>query len=316
MSIILILAGFSCKESSKIGQKYNKQLVTEPCIDTTVVEFKPNFIVKTKQFLNGDTLKWQLSKIEYFYDSLIIKEIYHNHMTSENNAFVDGEYQYFYDKNNRLKFKYYIESTSGDTTKSCYEYFNNNRDYNELVYDFKRRLKSGMPHGDIIEEDDLTKERIWLYNETITHFYDDSNNLIQLYQPIIDKDFIVQNKYTYKYQGNKLIEENSYLNDTVLYWTEKYEYKPDEIIMTHNNIKEKNNKWIIPYYFEISKLDKYGNVIEIEEIDNNKKLMNRFLNSYDLKNRLIKMECFDNQNNLKVCHKLQYELLGQTIPQN
>lgn len=308
LTILLIIIGYSCSLTNKIGQSNKFQI--EPCIDTTVIEDRPNLIVKTTQFLNGDSIKGRISKIEYFHDNLILKEINRDHMTSEYEGSVNGDYQYFYDKNKRLNFKYFIEYQSGDTTKYCREYFSNNRDYKELEYDFRRRLKSGMPHGDIIEEQDLTKERIWLYNTTRIYYYDENSNLVQLYQPIKDSVIYVQNKYTYKYQGIKLVEETSYLNDTLLYWIEKYEYKPDEIIMTHNNLKiEKGNPWIIPSYFKISKLDNDGNPIEIEEIDNNKNLMTRFLNYYDSNNRLVKMECFDKQNTLKVCHKILYEKL-------
>jgi hypothetical protein len=306
LTISIIIAVYSCSLTKKFGPSNKHQI--EPCIDTTFITYKPNLIVTTQQFLNGDSIEGLISKIEYFHDSILVKEIYRGHMTSEYEGLGDGDYQYFYDKNKKLKFKYFIDYRSGDTTKYCCEYFINNRDYKELEYDLRRRLKTGMPHGDIIEEKDLTKERIWLYNTTRIHFYNENNNLIELYEPTKESDITIQNKYTFKYQGNKLVEEDSYLNDTTLYWTEKFVYKTDEIILTHDNLNiEKGNKWLIPFYIKITKLNKQGNPTSIEEIDNNKTLMTRFLNFYDSNNRLIKIECFDKQNNLKVCHKIHYE---------
>jgi len=78
--------------------------------------------------------------------------------------------------------------------------------------------------------------------------------------------------------------------------------------MTHfNHDLEKDNSWTLPFYREISKLDNNGNAIFIEKYDNKEVLMRQYINTYDNKNRLIKMECFDEKNTLKLSHKLLYE---------
>ena len=107
-----------------------------------------------------------------------------------------------------------------------------------------------------------------------------------------------------------MIEENSFLNDTTLYYTEKFEYKNNEVTMNHvNHNLEKDNKWILPFYSEISKLDKNGNTVLIEKYDNKRILMRKYINLYDKNNRLIKMECFDKNDKLRVTHNLYYETL-------
>lgn len=294
--IWLIFGGYSCNRAEK----------SEPQIDTTIVKYEPNRIVKTEQFMNSDSLKKRISKIEYYYDNLLIKEIYRHNWTSEYECSVDGDYQYFYDKNKKLKFKYFIELLSGDTVKYCYKYYDNGLDYDMLIYDFRKRLKAGKPHGDVIMPENLTEKRIWLYDKSWEYKFNKQGKLIQRYQPIKDNSITVQNKFTLKYIDNRLQEENSFLNDTCLTWTEKYEYHIDEIIMTHDNL-EKGGKWTIPIYYEITKQDKNGNIIVITELDEEKKLMRKYLKSYDDSNRLVRMECYDNHYKLRITHKLNYE---------
>ena len=80
--------------------------------------------------------------------------------------------------------------------------------------------------------------------------------------------------------------------------------------MNHiNHNIDKDNNWILPFYSEISKLDNNGNTLSIEEYDNKKTLMRKYINLYDKNNRLIKMECFDENNKLRVTHNLHYETL-------
>jgi hypothetical protein len=302
-TILILILIISCNEPKNNG---NSSL--EPIADTIIVNLLPNRVVKTEQFTNGDSLKSKIAKEEYFNGSLIVKEVYRNYMTSEYDGFGDGEYQYFYNKEKKLIHEFYIESPSGDTVKSIYKYFKNSKDCHIYVYDFRRRLRSDMPHTDIIQEKDLTEKRIWLFNTMYINSYDKNDNLIRHYEPPKEFYYTNQNLYTYRYKGNKLIEEDSYLNDSILYWTEKYVYKKNEIIMTHDNLKrDKEDKWLLPFYIEITKLDNKGNAVNIEKYDNKEVLMRRYINAYDNKNRLVKMECFNEKNDLKLSHKLYYE---------
>lgn len=302
VTLVLILTN-ACIESKDKG-KVNLELMT----DTLIVELLPNRVVRTDQFINGDSLKSKISREEYFNDCLIVKEVYRNYMTSEYDGYGDGENQYFYNKGKKLILKYFIESSDGDTVKFSYQYFTNNRECNITVSDLRKRLKKNMPHGDVIEPEDLTEKRVWLFSTMWKNSYDKNNRLIQHYEPIKDNSNTNQNRYTYKYHKGELIEADSYINDSTLYWTEKYEYKENEIIMTNDNLKkESDGDWLLPFYIEITKLDQNKNKIIIEKYDNKRVLMRRYLNKYDEKNRLIKTDCFDEKNNLKLSQRLIYE---------
>ena len=303
LTILVISIATSC---SATKEKDNRQTLLS---DTTCVDFKPNREVKTEQFLDGDSLKRKITRIEYYHDSLIVSETYRNYMTSECDGAGNGDYYYYYNKNKKLIRRDFIEQLSGDTVRQNYRY-PNNQSCNITVFDCRRRLKADMPHGDVITEDDKTTERIWLYNRTWTNMYNEKNKLIEHYEPIKNKSYTVQNRYTYKYENDRLIEENSFLNDTTLYYTETFEYKNNEVILNHvNHNIDKNNNWILPFYSEISKLDNNGNTILIEKYDNKRILMRKYINLYDRNNRLIKMECFDENNKLRVTHNLHYETL-------
>lgn len=244
--LVLIIACNSPKERGNVNLR--------PITDTLIVELKPNRLVKTKQFKDGDSLNITIAKEEYFYDNILIREIYRNYMTSEYDGRGDGEYQYFYNKEKKLIFEYYIESPSGDTVKNIYKYFKNSRDCHVLVYDYRRRLKKDMPHGDLITDEDLTEKRIWLYNTMWINTYDDKNRLIQHYIPIKDSSYTNQNRYTFRFEKDKLVEESSFLDDNKPYYSEKYEYNNDQIVMTHINF----DNWPIPFYPEKQDLTKAG----------------------------------------------------------
>jgi len=303
LTIIVILFATFCIATK---EKDNRQTLLS---DTTFVDFKPNRVVKTEQFLNVDSLNQKITKIEYYHDSIKVRETYRNYMTSEYDGAVNGDYYYYYNKNKRLIRRDLIEQPSCDTVRQNYRY-PNNQSCNITVFDCRRRLKANMPHGDLITEGDKTTERIWLYDRTWTNTYNEKNKLIEYYEPIKDKSYSAQNRYTYKYENDKLIEENSFLNDTTLYYTEKFEYKDNEVSMNHvNRNLEKDNKWILPFYSEILKLDKNRNIVLIEKYDNKRTLMRKYINLYDKNNRLIKMKCFDGNNKLRVTHNLHYETL-------
>ncbi len=294
----IIFPVFICTANNK-----SKTINQEPFIDSSVVKYKPNRIVRTEQFLNSDSLKKSTSKIEYYYDSLILKEVYIYNWEDDVTRSPLGEYDYYYDKNKCLKFKYFIDAKSGDTLKYCYKYSSQNRNYSILIYDCKKRLRSDLPHTDIILSDDLTKERIWLYSKTYEYKFNNTGQLIQQYEPINDKSVYVQNNYTRKYKNNQLTEERSYLNDTILCWIKKYEYTNNEIIMIQTNPRRKT----LPYSYSISQTDRNNNILTTETTDNNKKLMYRYIYSYDEKTRLILMKYFNYNNQLKLTHILHYE---------
>jgi hypothetical protein len=303
LTILVVSIATTCNATKEKDK--NQALLS----DTTFVDFKPNRVVKTEQFLNGDSLKPKITKIGYYHDSLIVRETYCNYMTSEYDGAGDGDYYYYYNKNKILVRRDFIEQSSGDTVRQNYRY-SNNHTCNITVYDCRRRLKTNMAHGDVISDEDLTTEKIWLYNKMWTNTYNENNKLIKHYEPIKDKSYTVQNRYIYKYDNDKLIEENSFLNDTIPYYTETFEYNKDKVIMNHvNHNMGKDNNWILPFYSEISKLDNNGNTILIEEYDNKRILMRKYVNLYDKSNRLIKMECFDENNKLRVTHNLHYETL-------
>ncbi len=305
LTILILISFISCNEPKN---KSNSSL--ERLADTIIIDLLPNRVVKTLQFINGDSLKSKIAKEEYYNDRMIVKEVYRKYMTSEYDGYGDGEYQYFYNKEKKLILEYYIELPSEDTVMYRYQYFKNSRDCHVLAYDLRRRLKSGVPHGDIIQEEDLTERRIWLYDRMWINSYDKNDKLIRHFEPIKEFSITNQNLYTYKYKNNKLVEEKSFLNNSILYYSEIYEYKKNEILMTHyNHDLEKDNTWTLPFYHEITKLDNNGNAIIIEKYDNKELLMRRYINAYDNRNRLVKMECYDEKNDLKLSHKLFYDVV-------
>lgn len=297
-----------CTCCSCFNSKNNAITKSELRTDTIAVDLSPNIYIKTIQYVDGDSLKGKVAKEQFYCDSILIKEVYKNYITSEFDGYGDGEYQYFYNKNKKMILKYFIESPSGDSIKYIYKYFTN-KDSEVTVYDFRRRLKPNMPHGDIIEPEDLTEKRIWLYDTKWINSYDGNNNLIRHYEINKNPSMTNQNLYTYKFSNNKLIETKSFINDSVLYWSEKYNYSGREINMIHDNIGEKDNSWILPFYSEKIRLDNIGNKTMIERFDNKGKLMLRYENKYDLKNRLVKMECYNEESVLKLRHVISYELI-------
>jgi len=291
-----------------INSKNNFSTKTELKIDTIAIDLNPNQYNKTIQYINGDILNGKTAKEEFYFDTLLIKEVYKNYMTSEYDGYGDGEYQYFYNKDKKLIIKYYIESPSGDSTKYIFKYFSN-RDCEVTVYDFRKRLKSNMPHGDEIGPEDFNEYRTWFYKCKWINSFDENNKLIKHYEIKKNPSRTSQNLYIYKYQDNKLIVAKSFLNDSVLYWSEKYEYSHIEIKMIHNNVPDKDNSWILPYYYEKTKLDNHGNDTLIEKYDDKKNMMRRYLKKYDSKNRLIRLECFNEKNILKLKHIIVYEMI-------
>lgn len=291
----------SCNETKELNVKHTF------IPDKKIIDLKPNRIVKTYQFLKGDSTKKWIAKTEFWHDTLIVKEVYRNYMTSEFIGFGDGDYYYYYDKNRKLRRRDFVEKPSGDTVRQEYKYHHN--ECKVFIYDCSRRLKLGMAHGDVVTEEDLTAKRIWLYNKMRIIKYDNKNRIIETYEPLKYDYYISQNRYTYRFEGDKLIEAKSFLNDTILYYTEKYKYQGDESIMNHFSYDEEK-KCPLLSYSETSRKDKNGNIIEVEKYDENKVLLRKDVKVYDNQNRLIKMESFDGNKTLKVSHLLYFEKLN------
>ncbi|NDV68038.1 hypothetical protein [Dysgonomonas sp. 25] len=288
--------------------KSNGEHVATISNDTIVFEFEPNLLVKTEQYLKTDSLNPKIVKEAYYSDSLLLREIYcNNYMSSEYDGSTDAEYVYCYNKNKRLILKYCIESfLKGDTVRYQYQYFDENNNCEILIYDCRKRLKNdSISDRCMITEDDYTKDRIWQYKTKWIKKYDEQNRLIEHAKSITDSSRQCQNLYTYKYQGNKLVEKKSFLNNNIPYWTEVYEYNGDSIKMAHTN----HDSFPIPFYTKITISDKKGNPIVSKKFDNNGGLMRVYRYSYDDNDRLKTMRCFNGENELKVTHSLVYSIL-------
>lgn len=287
--------------------KQNPKIRTTLAIssDTTILYFEPSLIVRTIQYLKEDSLNLMLVKEEFYSDSLLLKEIYcNNYMSSEYDGTTDAEYLYYYNKNKQLVLKYCVESFwEGDTIKYQYQYYNGNTNCNILVSDCRRRLKNdSISHRCIVSDDNYTEERVWKYMTTITKKYQEGR-LIEQLEPIEREYNRKQNRYTYEYDGDKLLKKMSFLDNKIPYWTESIEYKKDTIKTTHVN----HDSFPIPFYTEIQTLDTNGNVILLEKYDNNNLLMRRYRYTFDIDGRLVKMQCFNGKDELKVTHIITYK---------
>lgn len=261
----------------------------------------------THQYLKNDSLTLKIVKEECFLDGLLLKEEYRNdYMSSEYDGTANAEYLYNYNKEKRLIRKYCIESfMDNDTVKYEYLYSRNSNDVKILISDYRKRFKKKSKNNSIVTEEDYTTNRTWKDEKIWIKKYDDKNRLIEHYEPTNDIYSNSQNRYTYKYENDKLVEKKSFLSDNTLYWTEILKYKGDSIITTHTN----ENHFPIPFYTEIQLLDENESTILLERFNDKNILMRRYKYVYDSQNRLIRMQCFNEKNELMVTHKLTYELL-------
>lgn len=303
VSIFLILFfNIACKFNNTEGTKMTISA------DSLLFDFKPNLQITTQQYLGEDSLNLKIVKIAHYLDTLLLDEkYYNNYMSSEYDGTSDAEYLYYYNKNKQLVLRYTIESfLRGDTVKYQYQYYNENNDCTILVSDCRRRLKNDSTFNrHMITEDDFTEERIWKYSKTIVEKHDEQGRLVEWTESAKEGYDKKQDRYTYEYEGDKPIKKTSFFNDNIPQCTETFEYKKDTIKI----ISTIHDSSPIPFYIEIETLDSLGNVISRDKYDDKNNLMRRHEYSFDLDNRLIKMQCFNGKHELKVTHKLVYKSL-------
>lgn len=289
---ILILTTFVITITACNNKNYNDVKSKATLSNDTIVhEFEPNRKVTTSQFLKSDSLNTKIVNIQYFSDSLILNDIYCNdYMSSEYDGTADAEYHYYYNNERKLLFKY--SYCWLDTSKYQCQYFNENNNCHILKYNYSGEINN-------VSHPDSAEDSIWVYASTFIERNDKLGNRLEYF------DSPNRIRYTYKYANDKLIEEKSFINDNIPYWTENIEYKNDTIKRTHIN----HDSFPIPSYTEFEVLDKNGNIISLEKYDDKNRLMRRYKYSFDSENRLIKMQCFNENDELKVTHTLTYELL-------
>lgn len=299
--IWLIFLGYSCNRTGQSESQSEPQfeLQSEPHIDTTVIKYEPNRVVKTEH-IGSDASKKSITKIEYYYDSLLTQEIYRSYQSSEGSLLGDVTNQYFYDKYKKLKFRYSIDNYSKDTVKYCYRYYEDTSEYDAMLYSFKKRMINKLPSGHVVTPEDLTEKRIWVYDKFFRYNLNEQGKLIKWYLSAIDGSLKGQHETTLKYVDNRLQEISSFFNDTCVVIT-KYEYHGNKTIITYNDIKENSKKT------KITKQDKNGNTVLVKEFDSKGKLLYKSSNFYDKNNRLVRMEYASGDNDRKFTHKVTYE---------
>lgn len=295
MLVVLQLICASC--SLKNGDIDDLVLLT----DTLTVNLKPNRIVQTYQFTGDDSSNTKLVKVEYSFNNFILKEVYSGYKETEFDGMVDGVYLDFYNKHGQSILRYFCNTNWGDSTLYKYYYCKSKR---IRLVDVYKNEPISLGGDDDFDNNNSNDKRQWIYAGRSIQTSDVYNQMIEQYD--LGENNSKKSLIKYNYFQNRLVEVSSFDDDNNPFYHESFKYFKDSIVMIHKN----NDFHWLPFYSEISKVDKFGNVLVLKKFDNKNRLMHTFIYSYK-DNKLVSSDFYNEKSGYKVSHRMIYKEIGR-----
>jgi hypothetical protein len=268
--------------------------------DTLVVKLKPNLVVEIYQFKNGDSSNIKLVGEEYYYNQFKLSCKYSDYWESEFDGISDGESHFYYNKHGKLICQKYSGGISPfDTILNKTYYYKTKRISRTEQYTYAP-ISDEDDEWDCDYVSDSTTKRKWRYDGATFISHDKYNQMIKYYEVGVDNCQKVETKYIFHH--NRLSEVYSYYEKNEPSYVETYSYYKDSISMFHRNC----DSFPIPFYNELSKVDKNGNVLTLIKFDNKNKFMHKASYAYR-NNRLVHYDFYNEANQLKVSHIYKYK---------
>jgi len=244
--------------------------------------------------------------ITYNDNGQITTEKYVGYKTTLYDGSGDGICSYFYDSHQRLQRMDYnkdtmnpqksIHNPEDGTRRQSYLYDSSGK----LIYvkssSYLRKVMPAPPEFRNKWRHSYSLFPSWDKGSIMYYAYDSINRLIDKNAPKAGQ----QNHYTFKYNtDNKLIEEDSYTDTTLLY----------RQLYTYSDSRYSNQVFWVDYpkgaLFKF-KLDKKGREVEDLALDDNGKIYRKIVTHYNDNNLIVKKICYNSDNKPVLTHIYQY----------